>query len=72
MANGLRVVSIRIPAIEKSAIGDYMYYYDKQTPEEIAKAIMRVDLNDGYNGREIIKKLDEKFTKELKGLLESL
>lgn len=69
MANGLRVVSIRIPAIESSAIGDYMYYYDRQTPEAIAKAIMQVDLNDGYNGREIISKLDEKFTKEIAELI---
>lgn len=69
MANGLRVVSIRIPAIENSAIGDYMYYYDRQTPEEIAKAIMQVDLNDGYNGREIISKLDKKFTKEIAELI---
>lgn len=69
MANGLRVVSIRIPAIESSAIGDYMYYYDRQTPEAIAKAIMQVDLNDGYNGREIISKLDKKFTKEIDELI---
>lgn len=69
MANGLRVVSIRIPAIESSAIGDYMYYYDRQTPEAIAKAVMQVDLNDGYNGREIISKLDKKFTKEIAELI---
>lgn len=66
MANGLRVVSIRIPAIEQSAIGRYMYYYDEQTPEEIAKAIKAVDLNDGYDSRNIIKALDEKFTREMK------
>lgn len=69
MSNGLRVVSIRIPAIEQSAVGDYMYYYDKQTPKEIAKAIMQVDLNDGYNGRGIISELDEKFTKEIAELI---
>lgn len=72
MSNGLRVVSIRIPAIEDSAIGEYMYYYDEQTPEKIAEAIKMVDLNDGYDGRKIIKELDEKFTKELKELLENL
>lgn len=72
MSNGLRVVSIRIPAIEDSAIGEYMYYYDKQTPEKIAEAIKSVDLNDGYDGRKIIEELDEKFTKELKELLENL
>ena len=72
MANGLRVVSIRIPAIEQSAIGEYMYYYDKQTPEEIAKAIMQVDLNDGYDSRKIIERLDERFTREMAELLEKV
>ena len=70
MANGLRVVSIRIPAIEGSAVGNYMYYYDEQTPREIAKAIMSVNTNDGYDGRKIISKLDQSFCCEIKKLLE--
>ena len=69
MANGLRVVSIRIPAIETSAIGDYMYYYDKQTPQEIAKAIKAVDFSKAYDGRKIIVDLDEQFIEDLKGVL---
>lgn len=69
MSNGLRVVSIRIPAIETSAIGKHMYYYDKQTPEEITKAIMSVDMNDGYDGRKIISELDKDFSKDIKALL---
>lgn len=72
MANGLRVVSIKIPAIEQSTIGKYMYYYDKQTPEEIAKAIIQVDLHDGYDSRKIIKDLDERFACELTKLLEKV
>ena len=70
MSNGLRVVSTRIPAIEGSAIGKYMYYYDKQTPEEIAKAIMAVDLNDDYNGRQVISKLDAEFSYDIAKLME--
>lgn len=70
MANGLRVVSIRIPAIESSAIGDYMYYYDTQTPEAIAKAVMTVDVSDDYDGRKIISQLDSGFRSELVKLLE--
>lgn len=70
MANGLRVVSVRIPAIENSSIGDYMYYYDKQTPEEIAKAIKSVDMNDEYNGRSIISELDNKFSNDIVKLLD--
>lgn len=69
MANGLRVVSIRIPAIETSDIGEDMYYYDNQTPEEIAKAIMSVDLNDEYDSRKKIEQLDEKFKKNLLDML---
>ena len=69
MANGLRVVSIKIPAIEKSAVGNYMYYYQKQTPAEIAEAIKSVDLNDNYNGREIIAGLNKQFIESIKRIL---
>lgn len=72
MANGLRVVSIRIPAIENSKIGKYMYYYKQQAPDKIAEAIKNVDFNDNYNGRDIIKELDEKFKVETSSFLESL
>lgn len=69
MSNGLRVVSIKIPAIQGSDIGNYMYYYDEQTPEKIAKAIMSVDMKDGYNGRDIITRLDVKFKNDLENIL---
>ena len=69
MANGLRVVTIRIPAIETSDIGNDVYYYDKQEPEKIAKVIMSINFNDGYNGRERIKELDEIFKTELQELI---
>lgn len=72
MANGLRVVSIRIPAIEQSAVGDYMYYYDRQTPEDIARAIMQVDLNDGYDERSVIKKLNVEFLRNIKQLIDEV
>lgn len=65
MSNGLRVVSINIPAIKESDIGDYMYYYEKQIPKEIARAIQKVNIDDDYNARKIISYLDKKFTKEL-------
>lgn len=70
MANGLRVVSINIPAIYNSDIGKELYYYDEPKPQEIAKAIMSIDINDGYDPRKKIKKLDEKFKEDLKELLE--
>lgn len=72
MANGLRVVSIRIPAIERSAIGDLVAYYDTQTPEAIAEAIMSIDMQTPYNSRARIKQLDKKFQKEIGRLIEGL
>lgn len=70
MANGIRVVSIRIPVVESSDVGAYMYYYDHQIPEEIAKAIMSVDVCDKYVGRKVISELDIKFCNELEEILD--
>ncbi len=72
MANGLRVVSIKIPVIEQSDIGNYMYYYERQTPEEIAKIIMSVDLNDNYDGKKVIKELDSKTKKKIGIFIENI
>lgn len=69
MANGLRVVSIRIPAIEKSAVGKFMYYYDEQTPENIAKAIKSIDFSEEYDSRKAIGVLDKAFICDLKKML---
>lgn len=72
MSNGLRVVSIRIQAIEESDIGNYVYYYDKQTPQNIANAIKDVDLDDNYDSRKLILKLDKQFLKDIKFILEKI
>lgn len=69
LANGLRVVSIRIPVVETSKIGDMLFYYEKQTPQEIAKAIMSVDMKKEYNSRNRISELDKKFTDDITKLL---
>ena len=71
MANGLRVVSVRIKAVETSAVGDMITYYDEQTPESIAKAIMSVDMSQPYDSRMRIAELDEQFQRELKKLIEA-
>ena len=70
MANGLRVVSIRIPVIEKSEVGGQLYYYDEQTPAQIAKAILLVDMESKYDSRELIEHLSECFERELVELIE--
>ena len=63
------MVSIKIPAVEESAVGKDIAYYEKQTPEEIADAIKSVKTNDDYDSRKLIKKLDEKFSEEIGNVL---
>lgn len=70
MANGLRVVSIRIKAIEISEVGQAVYYYDEPSPESIANAIISIDLNEPYDSRELIRRLDVNFTENIKKLLD--
>lgn len=72
MSNELRVVSIRIPAIETSDVGGRINYYDEQSPKEVAKAIMSVSLNNDYNSREIIEQLDKDFKIQIKNMLEAV
>ena len=69
MASGLRVVSARIPVVESSLVGDYLYYYDEQTPDSIAAAIQRVDLTDGYDGKAVLRRLDQDFLGNLKEII---
>lgn len=69
LANGLRVVSVRIKALERSAISDLLYYYDENTPEAIAQAIEKIDFTQPYDSREVIRELDAKFVKEIGGVL---
>lgn len=69
LSNGLRVVSVRLNAIQKSKINDWVYYCTDNSPQAIAEAIEKVNLNDGQDSRAYIKELDEQFGKELKDLM---
>ncbi len=69
LANGLRVVTVRIPVIETSDVSDIVYYYDKQTPQSIADAILSVDLTKEYDSRRHIEQLHLKFLAEMRTLL---
>ena len=69
MSNGLRVVSVRIPAVETSDVGDCIDFYDRQDAEEVAKAIRNVKLNDNYDSRARLHRLHETFREALSNLL---
>lgn len=65
LSNGLRVVSIRIKAIETSAVSDILYYYDSSDPKEVANTIKSVDLSKPYDSRKKIDMLNIRFSKDL-------
>lgn len=69
MSNGLRVVSVRIPAVETSLVGERVYYYDHQDAQEIAQVIRSVSFDDGYDSRTHLADLHTGFLKQLKDLL---
>lgn len=71
MANGLQVVSIEIDAIKQSNIGDKIYYYTKQAPEEIARAIIETGekISQLEDTRNVIVSLHKEFNKKLYELL---
>lgn len=70
LANGLSVVSIRIPAIEKSAVGDCLSYYNEQSPMEIAQAIIQASNSiNKLSSSHRLEDLDKKFSSDIKSLL---
>lgn len=69
MSNGLRVVSIRLKALEDSRVGDLLYYYDDDSPQAIASAIQRVDFDDRYDSRARLMRLDDEFARALEEVL---
>lgn len=70
MSNGLSVVSVRIEAIERSEVGKAITYYDVQSPEEIAKAVLSASPTN--RNKELIAQLDEHFRVDLLKLLNTM
>ncbi len=69
LANGLRVVSIRIKAIEQSEIGNMMYFYDNDTPKDIAAAIKNINFTIEYDSRKKIQELNSNFVIRISKLI---
>ena len=72
LANGLRVLSVRVSVVEQSSVGELLHYYDNQTPQDIAVAITQIDVAQQYDSRERLKELDNAFGHELHELIESV
>ncbi|MEG7845925.1 glycosyltransferase [Bacillus mobilis] len=70
LSMGLRVVSSKIECVEKSQVGNLLYYYNEDTPQSMAEAIENIDLKNAYNSRKKMKALDESFIQDIKKLLQ--
>ena len=66
MANGLSVVSIRIPVLRKAAIVDALSFYDTPDGKSLSEAIIKASLSDN---REIVKRLDNQFKKQINSII---
>jgi glycosyltransferase involved in cell wall biosynthesis len=72
LANGLRVVSIKIKALETSGVNDILYYYEEHTPQAIAAAIQSIDVAMPYSAKKKMETLDNLFKKDLKTIIKEL
>jgi hypothetical protein len=72
MGLGLAVVSGGIDVVKKSKIRDFIQYYDIDTPEALAAAILKVgDRMNVEKNKSIILQLDEEFILDIKSFLKA-
>lgn len=65
LANNLRVVAQRLEVLEKSAVADYICFYDSATPEAVAETLKNIDLKSTFDGRDRILNMDMEFIKKI-------
>ncbi len=65
LANGLQVITVKIPVIEASKVGNAVYYYNESNPKAVAEAIMKININSALDTRKLVCQLDKDFRKEL-------
>lgn len=70
LSNGLRVVSVRIKAIEISKVSDLLYFYDGDSPKAVAETIQSIDFEDEYDSRKCLSDLDASFIADCRNLTE--
>ncbi|MCI8281985.1 MAG: glycosyltransferase family 4 protein [Lachnospiraceae bacterium] len=71
LGNGLRVVATRADSIETSEVGSIVYFCDSNKPEDVAKAIMDVDMDTPYDSRKELTEIENRLKKSLKHLMQN-
>lgn len=72
LSHGLKVVSVDIPAIRQSRIGDYISFYTENSGESIAEAIQTAGSSKIKCGESVIDRLSEEFKSEINNLINSV
>ncbi len=72
MTNGLRVVCVRIPAIENSFVKDSVFFYDEDSPQAIAECVKKIDFDDDYDSLDVLRKEDSRIAADLKSIINRL
>lgn len=67
--HGLKVVSVRIAAVEKSPLSLATTFYDGSDPQDIASAVRAATEDVGVDVSSLLTELDKTFARELKHLL---
>ncbi len=70
LSNGLRVVSVRIKAIETSKVADLIYFYNGDDPKDVANAVKSINFTDNYDSRKEVEKLSREFSDKLSLIIE--
>jgi glycosyltransferase involved in cell wall biosynthesis len=69
LANGLRVITVPIESLKRCSISDLFYFCEDNTPENIARAIRNINVNEDYDSRQSLRMLDKKFCNDIKWML---
>ena len=72
MANGLIVVSVRIPVVETSDVSKCVVFAKSNSGKDIADAIMRVDLSGNPDCQRLIADLNDLFIKKMRIFLDEV
>jgi len=72
IAHNVIPVCAKIPCVTESKIKDLVVYYEENTPESVAKAVINTNLSLKKDMSGCIMKLDQEFNNDLKNLLTNL
>ena len=67
-SNGLTIVSVRIPAVVESPIGEYINYYDG-TVEDLAKVVLQMPSIQQFDNKDVLDSLDRSLKEQMKKLV---